>query len=953
MKRFRSILCTVLILALLASMCPVYAMDAKTEDTRSIQSFLVIDDDPTGGYTGDYVVIYNPNTDASSSLSTGSMSGLIQTSVASNATVPAQRSADAEARPYIIDIDSLLAESEDNAADAAAVTEPVRASYTVGSTKTFTIDTDSSPTGSSSVEFKCLYVGEHCYIWTPTSSANNTYPLDTIDQSFAKLAADEFDGKFNLMQYSFGNHTNGSNGDGKLHILYYNIEDGWQPGQGYVAGFFWGSDLTHNGLPMLNIDTYPGVYYPDYGAHIEDTYSTMVHEYQHLINYSNTHYMSTWLNECFSAAAEEICYPGSSVIPRIQSWEKYSYSNNNTWLNPPSEFAYQSSYNLHNGYSMYAWNNNLSDILALYAQVSFFAQYLYSRFGNSIYREISNNWTLNKEVEAITNATGVNCSKLVRDFRVALTANATQYQYDGVYGFKVQDGYDPSTHHNVQNPWSLLGPVVFTGSSCSIQGGGAITVKPVNGVYNPPAGAAAGLEYIGISFSAPHTVTAVSNNSAWGTVSVDGYVITATPAAGYYVSGCQVTSGTATTSVNGNTIVVSPSSDCTVRVNFAAKPTYTVSYMVCGQSMGSQSAKLYDTINLPATVSVNPEGWTFAGWTAQQILNETTQKPEFYEPGAAYTVNANTTLHALFTRREGDAPLSYQLVNAVPADWTGNYVISSGTGSDMVLMRGVSVDSDGQDIESSTNAASAGTAGATLAGSALYNVPEAFIFTAKAHGTYYSMQNISTGVYLGQATNGYLGGYNNYTASYCDWELGVSTNASCMKCQAGGSYPYINYTSNSGKFWCMPSADDSIRFWKATGGYTDYYQTNPTGAVHTHSYGDWTSNNNGTHSRTCACGDKQTENCSYTEVVTPPTTTSQGYTTHTCTVCGYSYRDNYTDPIVNPVYYTINFSVPNGVNAIASQTVASNSAITLPTAGTVDGYSFAGWTTGTVAETTS
>ena len=200
-------------------MCPVYAMDAKTEDTRSIQSFLVIDDDPTGGYTGDYVVIYNPNTDASSSLSTGSMSGLIQTSVASNATVPAQRSADAEARPYIIDIDSLLAESEDNAADAAAVTEPVRASYTVGSTKTFTIDTDSSPTGSSSVEFKCLYVGEHCYIWTPTSSANNTYPLDTIDQSFAKLAADEFDGKFNLMQYSFGNHTNGSNGDGKLHSL--------------------------------------------------------------------------------------------------------------------------------------------------------------------------------------------------------------------------------------------------------------------------------------------------------------------------------------------------------------------------------------------------------------------------------------------------------------------------------------------------------------------------------------------------------------------------------------------------------------------------------------------------------------------------------------------------------------------------------------------------------------
>lgn len=31
------------------------------------------------------------------------------------------------------------------------------------------------------------------------------------------------------------------------------------------------------------------------------------------------------------------------------------------------------------------------------------------------------------------------------------------------------------------------------------------------------------------------------------------------------------------------------------------------------------------------------------------------------------------------------------------------------------------------------------------------------------------------------------------------------------------------------------------------------------------------------------------------DVVTPPTPTSQGYTTHTCTVCGYSYVDSYTD----------------------------------------------------------
>ena len=33
----------------------------------------------------------------------------------------------------------------------------------------------------------------------------------------------------------------------------------------------------------------------------------------------------------------------------------------------------------------------------------------------------------------------------------------------------------------------------------------------------------------------------------------------------------------------------------------------------------------------------------------------------------------------------------------------------------------------------------------------------------------------------------------------------------------------------------------------------------------------------------------------YNNTVTAPTCTAQGYTTHTCSVCGYSYKDTYTD----------------------------------------------------------
>ena len=447
----------------------------EAEPVRGIAPGILIDEDASGGYEGDYVVIYNPDTSENSSYSTGTMTGLIQTTVNANAASGddgALRQGQAASDTlYKIDIDAQLEELAKTA--EVKEPEPTRTSYNVGSTKTFSILSNYSPTGSGSVQFKCLYVGQHCYIWTPTSSSENVYALDWIDDSYAKLAADEFDSKFDLMQSSFGNHTNGSSGDGKLHILYYNIDDGWSAGSsgGYIAGFFYKLDISNNGLPILNIDTYPGVYYKNASGKVSKsmngTYNTMVHEYQHLINYSNTNGMSTWLNECFSAASEEICYPGSSVVSRIQAWEDYYYSDNNDWLNPPAEFEYNSSFNLHNGYSMYSWNNNLSDVLALYGQVSLFAQYLYSRFGNTIYKQISSAYR-SSEPAAITSATGVNCADLVKDFRVAVTANTTQSQYNGRYGFKVQSGYNPSKYHNVQNPYELLVLVCKMAFICSI-----------------------------------------------------------------------------------------------------------------------------------------------------------------------------------------------------------------------------------------------------------------------------------------------------------------------------------------------------------------------------------------------------------------------------------------------------------------------------------------------------
>ena len=78
----------------------------------------------------------------------------------------------------------------------------------------------------------------------------------------------------------------------------------------------------------------------------------------------------------------------------------------------------------------------------------------------------------------------------------------------------------------------------------------------------------------------------------------------------------------------------------------------------------------------------------------------------------------------------------------------------------------------------------------------------------------------------------------------------------------------------------------------------------------THTFGNWSTTKaatcaaEGTQSRKCTvCGKTETKSIakttthSYTSKVIAPTTTAQGYTLHTCSVCGNSYKDNYTDKV--------------------------------------------------------
>ena len=441
--------------------------------------------------------------------------------------------------------------------------------------------------------------------------------------------------------------------------------------------------------------------------------------------------------------------------------------------------------------------------------------------------------------------------------------------------------------------------------------------------------------------AASYTVTATSNNTSYGTVSVSGNVITASPKSGYYAAGYTVTSGSATVVQSGNTFTVTPSSDCTVRINFAAKTSYTVTLKANGSTYQTLSAYSGDSVTLPSSATA-VSGYTFAGWAASTVA-ETTSKPSYYAPGASYAPTANVTLYALYTRSEGGTGATvYQLASSLTSG--GQYIlVASGaisgtsgyavgntavTSSHYLTPVAVTVNSDNTVTASSSNLAKV-------------------LWTASGSSSSgFTFYNASSGKYMGLDSSEYLAP----TSGSLAWKY---TSAGYLDNQTDSEgYYYLSYSSSSTVRYTTSKNGEVIKLYQAVNGSTTYYTTSPSTQTHEHSYGAWTSNNNGTHSRTCSCGDVETANCTYNDVVTPPTTTSQGYTTHTCTVCGYSYRDSYTDP-VSPTTYTVSFSVPSGVSAVASQSVTAGSSITLPSAGAPSGYTFLGWVTSAVNNSTT
>lgn len=152
-----------------------------------------------------------------------------------------------------------------------------------------------------------------------------------------------------------------------------------------------------------------------------------------------------------------------------------------------------------------------------------------------------------------------------------------------------------------------------------------------------------------------YTVTALSSNDAHGTAEASGKYITATPATGYEIDAANpytVVSGTATVTQSGNTFTVEADADVTVQINFKERAKGTVSYSQHGTVDLTEDVYIGNTTTLPTHIGNVPLGWKFEGWVESDFTGETTTKPEILAVDYTYTVEADVTLYAVYSRSE-------------------------------------------------------------------------------------------------------------------------------------------------------------------------------------------------------------------------------------------------------------------------------------------------------------
>lgn len=333
-----------------------------------------------------------------------------------------------------------------------------------------------------------------------------------------------------------------------------------------------------------------------------------------------------------------------------------------------------------------------------------------------------------------------------------------------------------------------------------------------------------------------YSITAVSSNDEWGTVSCEGTTITATPAVGYRVvagdGGYTVTTGNAAVVNNGdNTFTVTPSTDCTVQINFEAIPTHTVTVTGTGGTItvkdgedviaSGSSVREGTELTITAVAGVGKvfNSWNLTGATPASATAATTT---FTMGTSDVTVAANyddATTHAISWSVNGNIIRTDNIVEGEDIDFpTAITGIPNGYELTGWVLSANKIDTP-TDTDPSANYVTAATSTADV--------------------TYYAVMAVVTGSTPASWSEVAL---NALTASDIFVIVGDNGDTYAMTNNNGTTNPPAasEVTISEGKI--TSSVADNIK-WNVTGNNTDGYTFYPNGTTASWLY--CTNSNNG------------------------------------------------------------------------------------------------------------
>ncbi len=329
-----------------------------------------------------------------------------------------------------------------------------------------------------------------------------------------------------------------------------------------------------------------------------------------------------------------------------------------------------------------------------------------------------------------------------------------------------------------------------------------------------------------------YTITATSNNTAYGTVSVNGKNITASPKAGYTVTGYTILSGSADVVQNGNTFTVTATSDVNIRIDFAPRTLVTLTLMDGANTYDTFTAYSGDQVTLPDWEWDLPDiaGFAFVGWT-ENTVEQTTDAPTYYTAGSKYTVGKDTTLYALFSSTVADGGEQSNVFEPYTGPLTeGDYLV---VGKDAVML-GALTDKTRLQYEEITR----------INGNIIAPNEKA-VWHIAPNGTNWTLLNLVNGSYA--AGTGYKSS-NQATmiaqlTDFAQWTVTAKADGSYDFVNVGntaaGVNPLLRHNGTVG-FACYAkntNVGSTITLYKRAGG-TTYYFTGEAPAPCEHEYDD-------------------------------------------------------------------------------------------------------------------